>query len=206
MSQVILNATARDKVGSKGAKKLRREGKVPGIYYAHNEKNIPFVVDERELRHLLGIETALIDLKIGKGRAKKCVLKDVHLDPLTNRPLHIDMQGVKMKERIHVTVPVHIVGEAVGVKTDGGILNQMMHELEVSCLPGDLPENIVIDVSELRLGESIHVKDVNVENVEILNDEEVVIVNIVASRASKEVTTEPGEEEAEEEEKTEGEE
>ncbi len=188
MPEVTLNATVRDVTGKKGAKQLRREGKVPAIFYAHNEKSEPLTVDLRELVDIVSVETNLFDLKIGKKKALKVIMKDVQLDPVTNIPLHADIMGVKMKEKIHLSVPVHIIGEAVGVKDDGGVLNQVLHEIEISCFPLDLPDHIDIDVSELYIGNSIHIKDLIPGNYEILNDSDLVAVSVIAPRALKEET------------------
>ncbi|MBN2013432.1 50S ribosomal protein L25/general stress protein Ctc [candidate division KSB1 bacterium] len=186
MSEVMLNATARETTGKKSAKSIRREGKVPAIYYGHNEKNILLTVDKRELVGIISSETGLFDLKIDKQKAKKVILREIQFDPITNSPVHVDIMGVKMKEKIHLSVPVHIIGEAIGVKRDGGVLNQVLHEIEVSCLPLDLPEHIDVDVSDLTIGDSIHISDITMENVELLNEADNVIVSVIASRATKE--------------------
>ena len=193
MSEVVLNAAKRGVSGKKYAKQLRREGKIPGIFYTRNEKSIPLIFDLEEVQLLLRTEIGLFDLKIEKKKNLKCIVKEMQFDPVSNKLLHLDVMGVKLEEKINVTVPVHIVGEAVGAKDEGGILNQTLYELDVNCLPLDIPEHIDIEVSDLKVGDTIHVSDIKLENVEILNEPEVVVVGVVLPRAAKE------EEEAEEE-------
>jgi large subunit ribosomal protein L25 len=149
--------------------------------------------DLKEIIQVVGMDTALLDIKIDKKKSKKCVIKDVQYDPVTSRPIHLDIMGVKLKEKITVTVPIHIVGEAKGVKEEGGVLNVVQHDLEITCLPLDMPEHITVDVSELKIGDAIYVKDIDLENVELLSDPEGVVVNVITSRATVE------EEKAEEE-------
>jgi large subunit ribosomal protein L25 len=203
MSDAILNAATRELCGKKNAKQLRREGKVPAIYYAREEKNVLLTVDRRELINIISMESGLVDLKVNKQKPKKVIVKDVQFDPISNSPIHIDLMGINMKEKIRLPVSVHIIGEAIGIKLDGGILNQVLHEVEISCLPLDLPENIEIDVSNLKIGDAIHIKDLHVEKADIMNDPENLVVSVIASRASKETVVETTETEVADEEQQE---
>lgn len=186
MSDVVLKAVTRKNTGTKVAKDLRREGRVPGIYYGHKEKNVILSLDLKELVNVITMETGLLDLKIDKKKEKKCIIKDIQFDPISNRPIHVDVMGVNLTEKITVSVPVHIIGSAIGVKDEGGILNVVQHEISVSCLPLDLPDNIEVDVTDLNIGDSVHIKEITIDKVEILNDPEVVIVSVVIPRALKE--------------------
>jgi large subunit ribosomal protein L25 len=185
MSDLAINAVSRQTTGKKFAKQLRRDGKIPGIFYAHGEEEIKLTFDHKDVKKLMGIEVSLIDVSIDKKKAKKCIVKEIQSDPVTGRPVHLDVMGVSLTEKITVTIPVHLKGEPIGVKEEGGTLTFSLHELEISCLPLDLPENVIIDVAELKLGDSIHVRDIKIDKVEILNDSEVSIVSVTKTRAAK---------------------
>ncbi|MFZ5518253.1 MAG: 50S ribosomal protein L25 [Candidatus Zhuqueibacterota bacterium] len=207
MSEQLLNAEVRKLTGKEIAKKLRREGKVPGIFYSHNEESIPIIVDERELMKVLVSESSLIDIQIEKKKKRKAIIREVQTDPVKQNLVHVDVMGVNLKEKVTLAVPIRFVGEAVGVKTHGGILHQLMREIEVSCLPLDLPEHIEIDVSALNVGDLITVSAIHLENVEILGEPDQAIVHVITPTVAKssetdlsEVTEgEAGEEEAEKE-------
>lgn len=203
MSEVVLNAIKRENTGKKYAKQLRRNGKIPGIFYSHKEKNIPLIFDINEIHHLMSTEIGLLDIKIDNKRSQKCIIKEIQLDPVSHQPLHLDVMGVKLKEKISVSVPIHITGEALGVKEEGGTLSQSLYELEISCLPLDLPEHIDVDVTNLKLGDTIHVEDLQVENVDIITDPEVVVAGVTITRAALEEEVKPVEPTVEEEEESE---
>jgi len=203
MSDVVLSAISRADTGKKISKQLRREGKIPAVYYAHSEKSVSLILDEKEMMEVVSNSTGLINLSIDKKKAKKCIVKEIQFDPIKNRPIHVDMMGVRLKEKVTMSVPVVLRGEPIGVKEQGAVLAQAVYDLEVSCLPLDIPENIEIDVAELRLGDSIHVKDLSLDKIEILNDPEVVLASVTTVRGpeiEEEVVVEGEElEEAEEE-------
>lgn len=190
MAEVVLKAQLREEAGKKAVRRLRREGKIPGIYYAHDQKNIPLLFDSVELTQILGNESGLIDLKVDNKKVKKIIIKEMQFDPVTSKLLHIDVMGVKLKEKINIFVPIQLIGEPKGVKDEGGVLNHSLHEIEISCLPLDIPENIKVDVSDLALGDSIHVSDLSVEKAEILVDPDVLVANIAAVRATLEAPVE----------------
>lgn len=202
MLEVVLNATTRERSGKQYVKKLRRGDKIPGIFYAHEEKNIPLIIDTKEVFRLLSSESNLFDIKIDNKKARKCIIKEFQFDPVTQDILHLDIMGVKLKEKIHTSVPIHLTGEAIGVKAEGGTLSQSLRELEISCLPLDIPDHVTVDVTELKVGESIHVKDLKLEKVDIITDTEVVIVSVGITRAAK-VEAKPAEPTALEEAKVE---
>jgi large subunit ribosomal protein L25 len=207
MAEVVLKAHLREEAGKKSVRRLRREGKIPGIYYAHDQKNIPLLFDSTDVNQIFGSESGLIDLKIDNKKAKKIIIKEMQFDPVSSKLLHIDVMGVKMKEKINISIPVQLIGEPKGVKEDGGVLNHSLHEIEISCLPLDIPEKIVVDVSDLALGDSIHVSDLSVEKAEILVEPEILVANVTTVRATLEETIEPEVEleEGEEGEEAEGE-
>lgn len=198
MSELVINVETRKTTGSGAARKLRREGKVPGIFYFHGQENIPFTIDQKELIGLLGHESSLIEAVFDKKNKKQCIIREVQFDPLTGSPKHIDLLGIDLKEKISVSVPINLVGIAAGVKNDGGMLEQQLRELEIQCLPGDIPDNIEIDVSELKIGDTIHCADIKMDKIEILEDPKTVIAIVVPPRVATEKELEEEAAEAEE--------
>ncbi len=198
MSDLNLSLETRTETGKGVAKKLRREAKIPGVYYFHGEESVPFSVDRKAIQTLIGHESALIDITFDGKSNKKCVIRELQFDPLTSQPIHIDLLGIKMTEKISVTVPVHLIGTPEGVKTGGGVLQHQTREIEIQCLPSDIPDSIEVDIAELEIGDGAFVSDIDIENVEILSDSELVIANVVAPRLVEEETV------AEEEELEEG--
>lgn len=170
MAELSLNVEERKEVGKKATKQLRYTGKIPGIYYIHGEDSVPVAVDEKSLREILQSESSIIDLNFGKNKNTKCVIREIQWDPVYNAPLHVDFMGIKLTEKITVEVPVHLVGTPVGVKQEGGILQHIIREIEVECLPLDIPEHLEVDVSELEIGDAIRVEDIVIEKVTILNE------------------------------------
>lgn len=203
MSENLLVAETREVTGKEFAKKLRKQGQIPGIFYAHNEKPIPIILDERDAMKILTLETGLIDIQIGKKRKRKAIIKEVQTDPVKQSLVHVDVMGVRLKEKIHVEVPIQILGEATGVKDQGGILHQYLRDIEVSCLPLDIPERIEIDVSNLNIGDTITLDSLVIENVEVIGDPEQPLVNVLPPTVAREKLVEEELEEAEEIEKVE---
>lgn len=197
MSELKLALETRKATGKEIAKKLRREGKIPGIYYHHGEEPVPFSVDRKAVQTLLGHDTALINLTFDGKNPKKSVIREMQYDPITNQPIHIDLMGIKMSEKLTVMVPVHLVGTPVGVKTSGGVLQHLIREIEVECFPTDIPDSIEVDVTDLDIGDSVHVSKISIEKVDILADEDQVIANVVAPRIVETEIAEEGEEEME---------
>ncbi len=208
MEMQELTITRRDGTGKQAAKRLRREGRVPGIIYGGAAPE-PVTVDPRAvLRIIHGHEgtTQLLTLKAdgaGNGGTRMAVIRELQFDPVSELLLHVDLQEVSADRAITVRVAVHPVGEAVGVKDQQGILNLVLHELDVSCLPGQIPQRIDADVTALHIGEVLTVGDLTVpDGVRILNDRGQAVVTVsppmaeeVAPAAAPEVaaavTTEP---------------
>ena len=191
MHEIILQAEVRTQM-RKHSRGLRREGKVPGVYYVHGETNIPIVVTEKNLKPLIYTsETHVINLKFTDGGEKSCILRDIQFDPVTDRPLHFDLQGLRADEKINIEVPIVITGGTpVGVR-EGGILQHVVHRLKIACLPKDIPDHIEVNAGELKMNQFIHVRDLKVEHVTILENPDNSIVGIVPPTIEKEPT--PGE-------------
>ena len=184
MQRPILTAEIREGVGKEKAKKLRTKGLIPAIFYGPRSQTIPLVIDSKELAKVLQTEAGenvLIDLDIRKGNQsdrKVVMVKDIQIDPLQRITLHTDFFEVTMDEMVVVEVPVHLVGKPEGTKM-GGILDQIRRVIQIQCFPGDIPKSIDIDVSPLKIGDSIHVQDIIVEKVKILSDTNYTIATVV---------------------------
>ena len=166
--EAVLDAVKRNTKGKNEARRLRAAGKIPAtLYGAQKAGDQPapesVAVDPKPLMRILhsasGLNT-LISLKLAGGGDARVLVKNVQLDPITNHPLHADFYRVNMDRKITVTVPVVLKGEARGVKQDGGVLDFVHREIEVETLPANIPDSIAVDISDLGIGDSVHVRDV----------------------------------------------
>lgn len=178
MAEKILKAEKRE-LGTKGdMNQLRKDGFVPGVYYSKGKDQIIFSVEEKVLNKLVFTsETSIIQLSIENEEPIGCIIKDIQFDPVTDRVVHIDMIGITLGQVMIVEIPISVVGTSVGVK-EGGVLQVQLHKLEIECLPRHIPQNLEIDITELNIGDSIHVRDLEFENVKILNNEEATVLSI----------------------------
>ena len=169
--------------GSRATRRLRRQGLVPGVVYGGADgESTPFKVDARVLRQVLVDGSALIDLKVDGGRVRPVIVKEQQLHPVRDQPLHIDLLEVRLDEKIQAPVAVHVEGvdESPGVK-EGGVLEQVTHQLNIEALPTDIPEAIVVDMSGLEIAATMHLSEVTPPpGVTFLDDpEETIIATIV---------------------------
>ena len=184
MERPVLTAEIRDGVGKEKARKIRARGLVPAIFYGPRSKTIPLVVDPKELAKVLQTEAGenvLIDLDIRKsdGSDRKVVMvKDFQVDPLKRITLHTDFYEVAMDEVVTIEVPIHLIGKPEGIKM-GGILEQIRRVIQIQCFPGDIPKSIDVDVSSLKIGDSIHVQDIKIEKAKILSETNFTIATVV---------------------------
>ena len=202
MEKVILEANERKEINKQNTKILRKQKRVPGIFYLKQSKPIAIDVSNQAIKPLVFTsQTHLISLKIDGHEDQECVLKDVQFDPVSDEVIHFDLIGITRGEKIEIEVPVQLIGSAIGVK-EGGLLQHSLHKLEVECLPKDIPERLEVNISELKIGDTIHVKDLSFENVNILNPENSIVVSVVHPKVEKEpvVVEEGAEVEAEAEE------
>jgi large subunit ribosomal protein L25 len=184
MAELVINAEKRE-LSTKGyLNTLRKNSKVPGVYYTQQEEPLNIAISEYDINRLVyTTETHVVTLKIEDKEVGICVLKDVQFDPLTDKVIHFDFHGVTVGQEFELQVPVSLVGQAPGVR-EGGMLEQFLHKLDVACLPKYIPQQLEIDVSELNIGDSVHVKDLSFENIRILNPEEVIVVTVSKTRES----------------------
>jgi large subunit ribosomal protein L25 len=169
--------------GSRATRRLRRQGLVPGVVYGGTDGECTaFKVDARVLRQVLVDGSALIDLKVDGGRVRPVIVKDQQLHPVREQPLHIDLLEVRLDEKIQAPVAVHVEGaeESPGVK-EGGVLEQVTHQLNIEALPTDIPEAIVVDVSGMEIAATMHLSQITPPSgVTFLDDpEETIIATIV---------------------------
>jgi large subunit ribosomal protein L25 len=193
MAQSTLIVKQRYRVGKGGARQVRREGNIPSILYGRETEPIPIVVNPTDLKEALSTEAGentLLEIKIhgdGDEISKLALLRDIQFDFLTNRPIHLDFQEVLMKEKLHVRVPVKFIGIATGVKNSHGILEEILREIEIECLPKEIPNYFEVDVSELELGDSIHISDLNLsEDLTVLHEPDDTVVTVLAPRVEEE--------------------
>jgi large subunit ribosomal protein L25 len=205
MAQSTLNVLKRKRMGKSGAREIRKEGNIPAVLYGKGTETLSLVINPAELKEALSTdagENTLLEIHVKDEEAeiqKLSLLREVQYDYLTDKPIHLDFQALDMKEKITVTVPVQIEGSAKGVK-EGGILEEILREISVECLPTNIPNSFSVDVTELEIGHSIHVGTLEIEEgVTILHENEDTIVTVLAPK----VEAEPTEEEIEGEEGTE---
>ena len=184
MERPILRTEIREGVGKGIAKKLRAKGLIPAIFYGPRIEAIPLMVDSEELTKTLQTEAGenvLIDLEIKQGDQldrRVVMVKDVQYDALQRNTLHTDFYQVAMDVMVTVEVPIHLIGKPEGTKM-GGILDQVRRGVEIQCLPGDIPRSIDIDVSSLKIGDSIHIQDIQAGKVKILSEPTLTIATVV---------------------------
>ena len=216
MAQSKLNVLKRVRMGKSGAREIRREGNIPAVLYGKGTESISLVINPAELKQALSTEAGentLLEIRVKDGDAdipKLSLLREVQYDYLTDKPIHLDFQALDMNVKITVAVPVHIEGSSIGVK-EGGILEEILREISVECLPTNIPNSFSVDVTELEIGHSIHVKTLEIEEgINILHEDEDTIVTVLAPKVEAEPTEEEiegeegGEEGADEEANEEG--
>ncbi len=211
MEIMNLKASQREAVGNGPSRVLRRDGKIPAILYGPKTEPVKLAIDRLELEPIFksgAVAQKLLKLQIeGDDSVRNVMVKEMQKDPVSRSVLHLDLYEVSMDQRINVMVPVVTTGKSTGVEM-GGMLQIIRRELEVFCLPGQIPENITIDITGLEIGDSVHVEDLpQEETAEILADVNFTILTILSPMAEEEEEVEEEEEGAEEgEEGEEGEE
>jgi len=162
--QVKLKAEARQDVGRSAVRKLRARGFIPAVIYGGNDKPQPLQVSARDINAMMSQasgENVLVELEIGDdGQSRTALVQEVQHSPVGGEIRHVDFQAISMDQMIEAEVPLEPVGTAVGVKTFGGLLDQSLRTLTIECLPADLPDRITVDVSQLNIGDSIHVREI----------------------------------------------
>jgi large subunit ribosomal protein L25 len=188
--EATLDAVSRDRFGKNEAGRIRTEGRIPAVVYGEAKEALPVSVDPKELMRILRSESGantLISLKIdGKGAARVLV-KEYQLHPVDQDLLHADFYRVAMDKVLRVTVPVHLIGEAKGIKAQGGILDFVHRDVVLECLPADIPEHLTVDVTELMLHDGIRVRDLPTGGKwKPISEPDMLIVHVIAPKAEPE--------------------
>ncbi|MFH1413819.1 MAG: 50S ribosomal protein L25 [Candidatus Omnitrophota bacterium] len=196
MEELLLEAQLREETGKSKVKDLRGSGFIPAVIYAGGKKPMPLKVSSHDLIQLIHqhrIEGVIINLKVkgDKDKSRPCLIKEIQYHPVHDHILHVDFNEVSLTEVIKVNVPVSAKGEPIGVKQEGGSLEHVLWEIEVECLPTDIPEKIEVDVSLLKIDEGIHVKDLPIPpKVKVLNDPDAMVLSVIPAM-KEEVPVEP---------------
>ena len=172
-------------------KNLRKSDDIPGIYYSHDSKeSIPFMVTQKVLREALKSDAQVYKINVG-SKLRDVIIKSIQYHPMTEQVIHIDLYGVDMDTKVTVKVPISIIGQSIGVREEGGVLNQSLTELDIECLPSNIPQNIEVDISDLALGDTIRLGNINIaDNLTLVGDSEMLIASIVAPAKQEEVVVE----------------
>jgi large subunit ribosomal protein L25 len=178
-----VEAKARQGGGKNDARRLRQTGMIPAVVYGAGQDSKAIAVDPKQMRRILNSETghnSIFDLALD-GQAAKVMIVDWQYEPIKGALLHVDLKRIAMDKVLRVSVPVLLKGEAPGVKTQGGILEQILREVEIECLPADIPSHIDVDVSELMFGQVVRVSDLpHAGKLKFLTDESQSVAHVVA--------------------------
>ncbi len=197
MAEVTLEVTRREKSGKEIAKKLRAAGKVPAVVYGGHKESVAIEVDRKSVSELIqksehGVRSIFLLKMTGTDQQRHAMIKDITIDPISRRMTHIDFVRVAMDEKVRVTIPVHVIGTALGVK-EGGLLDWQVRELHVECLPNAIPDSIDVDVTPLTGHAYFRISDLKLpEGVKVLDDHERVVVGVTHAKAEAEPTAEAG--------------
>lgn len=191
MSEVLkIEAESRETFGKNVARRLRHAGRIPGVVYGDQGPSLPVAVDPKEVLRVLRSDAgqnAIFNLEI-KGKAPaRVMLRDWQLDPIKGNLLHVDMVRIGRDHKLRVRVPIHVVGDAKGVKIQGGIFEFLLREVEVECLPDDIPDSVTVDVTEMMIGRNLRVADLPLNpKVKTLTEANRVVAHVVALKVEEE--------------------
>lgn len=186
MATAQLSATPRDGTGKGSARSLRAKGQIPAIIYGHGREPQALAIDTRELEKLLSkisAESTVIDLAMD-GKSARTLIREIQRHPFKRQILHVDFQELVAGEKVTVRIPIVLSGIPEGVRVDGGILDQVMRELEIEVDPANIPNHVEVDVNPLRIGDSVHVRDIALpEGVELVGEADSTVCVVSAPRA-----------------------
>ena len=204
-----LDISERTDTRSKGAKTLRGEGLIPGVLYYSGEKNVNITIDKSVLFHAMQSGQRIFEID-QDGESQYTMIKELQYHPVTDAIIHIDLMRVRRSEKMTISVPLVLIGEAIGIK-EGGVLSQSMTQIEISCFPTDVPEHIEIDIEDLEINSARSIADIKIDNedIEIVSNTNLNVVSITPPAAEEEpeieeLEDEEGEDEIEGEEGDDG--
>ena len=203
MTEQTLKAESRQGPGKEANRKLRTRGIIPAVFY-HKGESQSMQVNELELIHILRSGKQVIPLKLD-GKTKKALIKEIQYHPVTDSILHVDFQEVSMSEIVEVSVPLNFTGTPAGLK-EGGLFDVSMHEIEIRCKASDIPQQLDVDVTELQIGDTIHISDLDFGDLEIINSPGILVAGVTVAKDLVEELEAEQEEELEAEEAEEAEE
>ena len=202
MEKIYLDCLLREEIGKNKMNFLRRSGFVPAIIYGQNKEPLAIKLNRSQLVKFIhahhGIENMVITLKVSGGEKNKnfnedrpVLIKDIQLDPVQEDIIHIDFNQISLTKAIVVKIPIGSKGEPVGVKQEGGVLTHVLWELEIECLPANIPEKILVDITNMKIGDTIYVKDISIpEDVKLLTDKETIVFTVTHPKKEEVVTEE----------------
>lgn len=201
MSEMMIEVERREGSGKNQSRRARGEGKIPAVVYGSGKDSVPILVNRKKLLELLkgkAHENPIFLLKLAdSGQERHAMVRDMQVDPVSRQVIHIDFQRVEMTQKVRVQVPVEIVGTAYGVKTQGGMLDFVTREVHIESLPGDIPQKIEIDVTDLHVNQHLEARSLKLpQGVTLLDEPERVIVALGHGRV-EEAAPEAGAERAE---------
>ena len=190
ITDITVNASVRDGVGKGYSRRLRMQGMIPASVYGEGQDPVAVAVNARELAKILRSDTGhntIFNLAIGDGAPTTVIIKDWYTDPIKGKLLHADLMRLSLTTATRVSVPIEVVGEPYGVKNQGGILEYELREVEIECLPADIPEHVTIDVTDLHIGQHATVADLAYDRTKIkmITDEHHMIAGVIAPRLAE---------------------
>ncbi len=188
---MMVEAKVREERGKNAARRTRRTGLVPAVLYGGRQNSVALAVNAKQVARILRSESGhntIFTVQVPGGREERAMLKDWQIDPVSGSLLHVDMLRIAMDVRMRVRVPVHTFGEPQGVKLQGGIFETVTREVEVECLPGDIPEEYRVDVSELLIGKQLRAGDLPIDpqKIKLITDPQRVLAHVVALKKEEE--------------------
>jgi large subunit ribosomal protein L25 len=196
ISQEVVAATPREgKFNKNAARRVRVRGKIPAVVYGAAEPAVAIEVDPKQIQKILHSDTghnSIFDLEINGSTAKtKAMIVDWQYEPIKGTLMHIDLKRIALDKAMRVEVPIQLVGAPIGVKTQGGILDQVLREVEIECLPGDIPSHIDLDVTQMSIGDVLRVSDLpHSDKLKFLTDEDTTVAHVVAIKEEVEPVVE----------------
>ena len=190
----------REDLSIQSLKKLRRDGNIPGIYYSSTSKDsIPIIITKKDYAEAVKSGARIFNISMGGGK-QNVLFKSVQYHPVTEEVLHLDLYGVRMDQAISIKIPLQLLGDAIGVKEEGGILNQPLNEIEIQCLPAEIPDFIELNISEVGMGQSLNAGDIILdEKFTLITSMDAVVLSVTQPMKEIEVIEELAEDFLEEE-------
>jgi large subunit ribosomal protein L25 len=193
MAELKIEVQRREETGKGPSRRLRAGGMIPAVVYGGGKEPVPIQVERNIVLQLLkqgGGENAVFLLKLsGTGKSRHTMVRKIDVDPISRQIAHIDFQRILLTEKVRVQIPLELIGEAWGVKNEGGVLDFITREVEVECLPTDIPQKLEVDVSDLHVGQHLEVKDLVIPpGVQVLDEPDRVMAAVAHSRVAAEVT------------------